>query len=198
MNRRVCDTMDGRVCDTTNRRVLVGVIVGAQGIQGQLRIRSFTERPMDVGAYGPVEDGSGQRTFRLVVVGERGQGVVLARIAGVLDRNAAESLKGIELYVPRSALPPPEEEDDYYWSDLIGLRVVEEGADPSQVSGTVRAVHDFGAGSLLEVALPGVPSVMVPFSRAAVPVVDLDQGYLQVTRAALSSDAGEPEEGQGR
>ncbi|MBF0563181.1 MAG: 16S rRNA processing protein RimM [Alphaproteobacteria bacterium] len=160
-------------------RVCVGVVVAAQGLQGQLRIKSFTARPGDIAAYGPVMNDEGRR-FDLKLQGERGQGVGLASLAGVTDRNAAEALRGTQLYVLRAALPPPDDEGEFYWSDLIGLAVV---FDDGEAAGTVQAVHDFGAGSILEVTRPGATSVMVPFTRAVVPVVDLPGKRVVVTRA---------------
>ncbi len=150
-------------------RVCLGVIVGAHGIRGGVRIKPFTARPRDVAAYGPVTDASGRRRFRLKVTGERG-GVVLGQIEGVADRDAAEALRGVRLYVPRAALPAPEEEE-YYHADLIGLPVdLEDGSR----FGTVRALYDFGAGDVIEVqpAAGGMPLVL-PFTREYVPVVDL-------------------------
>src|SRR5947209_20438327 len=96
-------------------RLCVGVITGPQGVRGAVRVKSFTDDPADVGAYGPVEDEAGQRRFQLKVVGTA-KGVVVATIAGLADRDAAEKLKGTRLYVQRSALPEPDE-DEYYHGD---------------------------------------------------------------------------------
>src|SRR4030081_1289386 len=97
----------------------VGVITGPQGVRGAVRVKSFTAEPADVAAYGTVEDEAGQRRFELRIVGSA-KGVVIAKIAGLDDRDAAERLKGTRLYVQRSALPAPAE-DEFYHSDLIGL-----------------------------------------------------------------------------
>ncbi|HZS84604.1 MAG TPA: ribosome maturation factor RimM [Stellaceae bacterium] len=156
-------------------RICLGAITGAQGVRGAVRIKSFTARPEDVAAYGPVEDESGTRRFVLRLVG-RAKGVVLAKIAGIEDRDAAEALKGIRLYVARSALPPAEEEE-YYHADLLGLEAV---LADGTVLGRVRAVHDFGAGDSLEVERRRGPAIMVPFTKAAVPVVDIAGGRLVV------------------
>jgi 16S rRNA processing protein RimM len=156
-------------------RLCVGVVTGPQGVRGAVRVKSFTEDPADVAAYGPVEDEAGQRRFELRVVGNA-KGVVVAKIAGLDDRDAAERLKGTRLYVQRSALPAPEE-DEYYHSDLIGLPMaLRDGT----VFGTVRAVHDYGAGVSLEVAHRGGQLVMVQFTRAIVPVVDIAAGRLVI------------------
>ena len=156
-------------------RLCVGVITGAQGVRGAVRIKSFTAVPEAVAAYGAVGDESGQRVFTLRLVG-RAKGVVIATIAGVADRDAAERLKGVRLYVARDALPAPGEEE-YYHADLIGLAaVLRDGS----VLGRVRAVHEYGAGDSIEVARERGGTIMVPFTRAAVPHIDLAAGRLVV------------------
>lgn len=167
-------------------RVCLGVIVGAHGVRGQVRIKSFTEDPADVAAYGPVSDAEGRRSFDLRVVGEA-KGVVLAALSGVGDRNGAEALKGLQLFVPRTALPALEEEEVFYHADLIGLRAEDEAGAPL---GRVKAVHDFGAGDLLELTLEDGGERLVPFTKAVVPVVDLSGGRVVVT---LPAETGEPE-----
>lgn len=167
-------------------RVCLGVIVGAHGVRGQVRIKSFTEDPADVAAYGPVSDAEGRRSFDLRVTGEA-KGVVLAALSGVGDRNAAEALKGLQLFVPRAALPALEDEEVFYHADLIGLRA-EDGA--GRLIGRVKAVHDFGAGDLLELALEDEREHLVPFTRMVVPVVDLASGRVVVE---LPVETGDPE-----
>jgi 16S rRNA processing protein RimM len=149
-------------------RLLVGVITGAQGIRGAVRIKSFTAEPASVAGYGPVTDEAGTRRFALKIVGQS-KGVVIGKLAGVDDRNQAEALKGTRLYIGRDQLPPADE-DEFYHADLIGLtaRLVDGGT-----LGIVRAVHDFGAGDALDIELDGGGSVVVPFTRATVPKVDL-------------------------
>ncbi len=156
-------------------RVCVGAIVGAHGVRGAVRVKPFTEDPAGIAAYGPVEDEAGERRFRLKVLGVA-KGVVNAAIQGVADRNAAEALKGTRLYVPRDALPAPAE-DEFYYADLIGLRA--ELADGT-VFGRVRGVFDFGAGDVLDVALPDGRVEMLPFTKAVVPVVDVAGGRVVV------------------
>ena len=161
------------------RWVFVGIIIGAHGIRGSVRIRSFTAQPADVGAYGPVWDKSGARCFSVRVLGLRGGQVVLAKLDGILNRSAAESLRGLGLFVPRSALPEQEEET-FYWADLVGLDVLFAGAT-SQPAGRIRALHDFGAGTILEVTAANGGTVMVPFTRAAVPEVNVVKGWVIVS-----------------
>jgi 16S rRNA processing protein RimM len=156
-------------------RVCLGVIVAAHGIQGQVKVKCFTAEPGSLVAYGELTDAAGVRRFRLKLVGPTKGGMV-AKLEGVSDRNAAEALKGTELYVARAALPEPAEEE-YYHADLIGLRV--ELVDGT-VLGRVLAMHDFGAGDLVEVARDGKATIMLPFTRAVVPVVDVAGGRLVV------------------
>lgn len=151
-------------------RVCVGAIVGAHGVRGQVRVKSFTAEPADVAAYGPVESEDGTRRFKLKVMGEA-KGLVIARLEGVDDRNAAEAMRGTRLFVPRARLPKLEE-DEFLYSDLVGLRA--ETADGTVV-GTVRGLADFGAGEVLDVG-----GFMVPFTKAAVPVVDVAGGRVVV------------------
>ena len=157
----------------TAKQVCVGVVTGPHGVQGAVRIKSFTEAPEDVARYGPLGDESGDRRFELRLIGA-GKGVVLARLSGVDDRNQAEALRGQRLYLPRSALPQPDAEE-YYHADLIGLEAVLGDGTPV---GRVRAIHDFGAGDTLELERPGAPPVMVPFTRAVVPRIELAAGRL--------------------
>ena len=165
-------------------RVCLGIIVGTRGLRGEVRIKSFTQDPAAIGAYGALEDKTGERRFALTVVGEasgRNKGHVIARLKGITDRDAAEALKGTELYIPRAALPEAGDEE-FYHMDLIGLRadLVQGG-----VLGTVLAVEDYGAGTLLEIETdPGAPTrdkyVMVPFTRRAVPEIDVAGGRVTV------------------
>lgn len=141
-----------------------------------MRIKSFTDNPDDVAAYGPLTDETGERDFSLRLIGGA-KGTVIARIEGVDDRDAAEALKGTRLYLDRDALPPPEE-DEFYHADLLGLdAVLTDGA----ALGTVKAVHRMGGGDMLEIDRgPGVPTVLVPFTRAAVPEIDIAAGRLTI------------------
>jgi len=171
--------------------VCIGAVAGAHGVRGNVRIKPFTEVPEDVAAYGPVSDADGARVYDIQLVGEA-KGVVVARMTGVKDRDAAEALKGLRLYVPREQLPDADE-DEFYHSDLIGLNVLSEKCDPL---GTVLAMHDFGAGDLLEIRLNSERTVLLPFTRAVVPVVDLDAGAVTLGVDPESddwADKGKPE-----
>jgi 16S rRNA processing protein RimM len=155
------------------KQVCIGIVTGPHGVQGAVRIKSFAEAPEDIARYGPLADETGARRFELRLIGA-GKGVVIARLSGVEDRNRAEALRGLRLYLPRSALPQTEAEE-YYHADLIGLEAVLGDGTPV---GQVRAIHDFGAGDTLELARLGAPPLMVPFTRAVVPSVDLAAGRL--------------------
>jgi len=170
-------------------RVSVGVIVGAHGVKGVLRVRSFTENPEDLMAYGPLTDETGERVFDLSVEG-RVKRDLLARLAGVAERDGANALKGTLLYVSRAALPETDE-DEYYHGDLIGLRVEDQsGAN----LGRVRGVHNFGAGDILEIGIESGKTSMVPFTRLAVPEIDLKAGRVVVDlEAGGLADAPEAE-----
>jgi 16S rRNA processing protein RimM len=154
--------------DRDSARICLGIVTGVHGIKGWVRVKSFTAEPEAIAAYGPLEDESGARRFAIDLVGA-GKGVLLARLAGIEDRAAAERLKGLRLYVQRAVLPPPEE-GEFYAADLIGLSaLLEDGTR----FGTVRAVNDFGAGASLEIEDTAGKTVVVPFTGAAVPVVDV-------------------------
>ncbi|MGB3718955.1 MAG: 16S rRNA processing protein RimM [Proteobacteria bacterium] len=161
-------------------RILLGRIRAAHGIRGHVLIRTFTEAPENIAAYGPLEDQTGERQFEVSVVRVTPKGVV-ARVAGVNDRNAAEALRGTELYVRRDRLPPTEEEE-FYHSDLIGLRAfLLDGS----LFGEVIAIHNFGAGDILEIRRPDTPRTeMIPFARAFVPEVDIAAGRITVAMAS--------------
>ncbi len=167
-----------------DNRVCVGQIVGAIGVRGELRLRPFTQSPDGMTAYGPVTAEPGGVTLELEVLRAVKDGVA-ARAKGVADRTSAEALKGKRLYVPRAALPAPAE-DEFYHADLIGLRA-EDAA--GAVIGRVTAVHNFGAGDILEIERIGAPPLLLPFSKAVVPVVDVAAGRVVVSLS--ESTAGE-------
>lgn len=180
--------MDGG--PAADAQICVGMIVGAKGVQGAVRVKPFTDDPKAVAAYGPVTDSRG-RSHHLTITG-RAKGVVIARIQGVADRDAAEALKGERLYVARTALPSLEEET-YYHADLIGLTVVRtEGGE----IGTVKAVHNFGSGDLLEIATASGREALVPFTRAAACRVDLAAGVIVIDPAAPGVDLSDLEGGE--
>jgi 16S rRNA processing protein RimM len=164
-----------KVRSTTGNNVCLGAIVGAHGVRGEVRVQSFTARPADLVAYGPLTDEAGKGTFAIMLVGES-RGQLIARVAGVADRNAAESLAGLRLYVACSALPSTAE-NEFYHGDLIGLRAV--NVDGGEI-GIVRAIHDFGAGDVIALERADGEEVLLAFTRANFPVVDIAGGRLVV------------------
>ncbi len=159
--------------------ICIGAFAGARGVRGEVKIKSFTAEPGAIADYGTVVDESGTREFRIRVTGlgsGKALGMVFARLNGIDDRDVAEGLKGTRLYVPRSALPEVQE-DEFYFADLVGVRA--ELVD-GRTLGLIREVHDFGAGSVLEIAGEDFGTVMVPFTQSAVPVVDLATGRVVI------------------
>lgn len=171
-------------------RVRVGVIVGVHGVRGAVRIKSFTEEPADIGFYSPVENEAGSTKVRLKVTGQV-KGLVIATLEGIADRDAAEALKGTELWVARERLPRLAE-DEFLYSDLIGLAV--EGVDGKRL-GTVKAVADYGAGDVLDIKLEPKGDMMVPFTRDSVPEVDVPGGRLVVIPPVYAPDENEEKSG---
>lgn len=155
-------------------RVCVGAIAGAFGVRGEVRLKSFTSQPDDIAAYSPLwsEDGVRSFTVRLTRPVTGGLG---ARLSGVDTREAAEALKGVTLWADRDKLPSLPD-DEFYHADLIGMEVYDTGG---ALLGKVRAIYDHGAGDILEIFGPGrKQTLLLPFTRAAVPTVDLAAGRI--------------------
>lgn len=158
--------MGGQVC--------VGAIAGAYGVRGEVRLKSFTADPEAVASYGPLATEDGARRFEVTLLG-RVKNALRVRLSGVRTKEEADALRGTRLYVPRARLPDLPE-DEFYHADLIGLEVTDTGGTPL---GRVKAVHDHGAGDLLEILVPGArQTVLLPFTRATVPTVDLAAGRI--------------------
>ena len=168
-------------------RVLLGVVAAPHGVRGLVRIKSFTEDPMAVAAYGPLSDESGKKEYRVEAL-SAARGAVLARIEGVSDRTAAEAIRGLKLYVDRERLPKTGARE-WYEADLIGLAAVgKDGRD----WGKVAAFHDFGAGSVMEVS----GGVMVPFNDESVPEIDVEGGKVVVDPPAGLLTGGKEKEAE--
>jgi 16S rRNA processing protein RimM len=157
-------------------RICVAQIGGAHGLRGEVKLKSFTADPMAVSDYGPLTTEDGAATFEIEAV-RPAKGHLVARFRGIADRDTAERLANVRLFVPRERLPPLAV-DEFYHTDLIGLSAVT--ADGTEI-GTVVAVHDFGAGDILEL-LPqgGGTTIMLPFTAAFVPSVDIANGRIVV------------------
>jgi 16S rRNA processing protein RimM len=164
--------------DGPQKRVCLGVVVGAHGVRGFVKVKPFTGEPDAVAAYGPVETKDGRRRFKIDAMG-MAKDAVICRLEGVGDRDAAEALRGAELYVDRTRLPAvDEEEEGWYHADLVGLAAI--GVD-GRVFGQVVGVENFGAGDLLEIARPeGGQTVLMPFTAANVPSVEIAAGRVIV------------------
>jgi 16S rRNA processing protein RimM len=153
------------------------VVVAAHGIKGEVKVKSFTATPEGLGAYGPVTTEGGRQLEIAALRPGKGDDAVV-RFAGISDRNTAESLKWQWLYVPRAALPAPVA-NEFYHADLIGLRAEDASGKPL---GTVRALHNFGAGDLIEIEFPNGETEFLPFTDANVPAVDIAGGRIVIQR----------------
>ncbi|MCC2612444.1 ribosome maturation factor RimM [Neorhizobium sp. Rsf11] len=156
--------------------VLMATIGAAQGLRGEVRVRSYTADPTALGDYGHLHSEDG-RVFEILEIREA-KNMAIVRFRGINDRNAAEALNGLELFIERDNLPDEElEEDEFYYADLEGLEAVDEAG---KSYGTVSAVYDFGAGDLLELKGPGRRPALIPFSEAAVLEIDLENGKILI------------------
>lgn len=157
-------------------RICVAQIGAAHGTRGEVRLKSFTADPMTVKDYGPLETEDKTATIEIEAL-RPAKSHLVARLAGVRDRTAAERLANVRLFVPRDRLPAPEA-DEFYHADLIGLAAVAIDGRPL---GTVVAIHDFGAGDILELRPDGRrDTVMLPFTTTTVPVVDIAGGRIVI------------------
>ena len=181
-------------------RVCVAQIGAPHGIGGELRLAAFTQDPMALRDYGPLESEDGSRTLRLEAL-RPAKNMLIARFQGITNRDAAAALTNVKLYVPRARLPEPEEES-YYHRDLIGLEAVD--GDGTRI-GEICAVQNFGAGDLIEIApSSGGPTFLLPFTKAFVPSVDIAGGRITIDAAGpetspqahkpspLAGEGGEP------
>jgi 16S rRNA processing protein RimM len=175
------------------KRICVARIGAAHGTIGEVRLWPFTGDAGAVGRYGALEAADG-RAVEIESL-RPAKGFFIARIKGVTDRNGAERLRNVDLFVPRDRLPPPAP-DEYYYADLIGLVAEDAKGDPI---GTVIAVHDFGAGDLLEIVPQGGGETrLLPFTAAVVPQVDIAAGRIVLDPPGeIEPDAGEPQPGDG-
>lgn len=161
-------------------RVCVAQIGAAHGIRGEVRLRSFTEDPMAVTSYGPLESEDGKRRFTIEAL-RPAKDHFVARLEGVGDREAAERLTNLRLYVPRDVLPPIKDDETFYHADLVGLSAVRPDGSPL---GTVTAVLNFGAGDILEIKPLAGDHLLVPFTDTAVPEIDMRARVLVVVPPA--------------
>jgi len=157
-------------------RICLGQLGAAHGVRGEVRLRSFTAKPEAIANYGPLQTEDG-RVFEIEAL-RPAKDHFVATLVGVSDRSAAEQLASLKLYVPRERLPELKEADEFYHADLIGLAVVDRAG---QMRGTVIAIHNFGAGDLIEVRPnAGGDTELVPFDETHVPTVDITAGRIVV------------------
>jgi 16S rRNA processing protein RimM len=167
-------------------RVLLGTIANAHGIRGEVILRTYTSDPEAIAGYGPLSDEAGRRTFKIKSARVTPKGVI-ARLDGVSDRNAAEALRGVDLYVARARLPKPAEKE-FYYADLIGLTARDEAG--AEIGWIVNVVN-FGAGDLLEIRFNDTKQTdYIPFTDACVPNVDVSGGFVTLVMPEM---VGEPE-----
>ena len=156
-------------------QVCVARIGAAHGVRGAVKLWTFTEEPFAVTRYGPLSTKDGARSFEVAHAREA-KGFLVATLKGVTSRNEAERLNGVELYVAREKLPATDD-DEYYHADLIGLAAETTAGEPL---GKIIAIHNFGAGDIIEIAPPAGATLMLPFSNAVVPTVDLAGGRVLI------------------
>jgi 16S rRNA processing protein RimM len=166
-------------------RICIARIGAAHGVRGAIKLWTFTEDPFAVTAYGPLVTRDGTRWFE-VATARGAKGHLVATLKGIATREDAERLNGLELYIARDKLPDTEE-DEYYHADLIGLAAVTPANEPL---GRVVAIHNFGAGDIIEIAPPSGATMLLPFTNAVVPTVDLAAGRVVIELPAeIEGDA---------
>lgn len=176
----------------SDRTLLVGVFGAPHGVRGELRLKSYTGDPLAIADYRPLTDAAGKTSYEIVAARLVKDDMLVVRVKGIDSREAAARLTNVRLHVPRSALPETDDEEEFYHADLIGLAVETSAGERL---GTVSAVLDFGAGDILEIAPPdGGRPLMVPFTRAIVPVVDIRAGRL-VADPPAETEAREDDDG---
>jgi 16S rRNA processing protein RimM len=185
--------------------ILLGAIAGVHGVRGEVKVKSFTADPLAIATYGPLYDDAGRRFDLKLTQKAAKDAIVIARIEGIVDRNAAEALKGKRLYVPREVLPAIEDENEFYAHDLIGLQVEDRNG---KALGKVVDLADYGAGDILAVGGGPAGDFELPFADRFVPVVDLaaakivvelpDDFFTTPSREEEDEESPSPSMGEGR
>jgi 16S rRNA processing protein RimM len=155
--------------------ICVARIGAPHGVRGAVKLWTFTEDPLAVKRYGPLATKDGARSFEVTHAREA-KGHLVATLKGIATREEAERLNGIELYIARDKLPSTDT-DEYYHADLIGLAAVNAADEPI---GRVIAIHNFGAGDIIEIAPPNGATMLLPFTNAVAPTVDLAGGRVVI------------------
>lgn len=166
-----------------DEKLCLGVITGAHGIRGAVKVKSFTQDPVELTNYGALSDTNGNQVYDLSIIGQA-KGLLIVKIAGITNRNQAEDLKGTELFIQRETLPEAEN-GEFYHADLVGLKALDQDGD---LYGIVKALFDFGAGDILEIQRYDGKSVMYPFTLAVVPDININEGFLTIIPPAEVSE----------
>ncbi|MBL0319845.1 MAG: 16S rRNA processing protein RimM [Alphaproteobacteria bacterium] len=155
--------------------ICVATIIAPHGIRGEVKIRTHTEYPETIEEYSPLLNGSGAPSYKVTIRQVIADDLVIARIEGITNRNEAETLRQVQLYITRDEMPDIDE-DEFYHTDLIGLAVKnDQGVD----QGVVVALHNFGAGDIIEIKFNNQhQSVMLPFTKATIPTIDLNHHFV--------------------
>jgi 16S rRNA processing protein RimM len=156
--------------------ILLGVVIGAQGLSGEVRVKTFTEIPERLAAYGPLRTPEG-RVLEIATARIIKADVIAVRFKGVDNRSAAEALSRTKLVISRGSLPATDQ-DEFYHADLIGLRAQD---NEGRVLGEIRAIHNFGAGDVIEIKRDDKSTLLMPFTKEFVPQIDLANGYVMVS-----------------
>jgi 16S rRNA processing protein RimM len=160
-----------------DRLILMGVFGAPQGVRGEIRVKSLTGELGAIGAYGPLTDKGGTRAFAFESLRPLKDGMLVARLAGVSTREAAETLKNLELFARRDQLPPPAH-DEFYYDDLVGLEAVDAAGAPL---GRVVSLMNYGAGDVLEIApAQGGETLLLPFTKRVAPRIDFAAGRIVI------------------
>ena len=157
------------------RDVLLAAVIGAHGLKGEVKVKTFTETPDGLARYRRLHAKDG-RVFTLATIRPGKADEAAVSFAEVVDRNTAEQLKGLKLFVARDAMPGTAE-NEFYHADLVGLSAMDEA---DRIIGTVKAIHNYGAGDVIEIARGEGDTVMLPFAKDFVPTVDVANGRVVI------------------
>jgi len=174
-----------RPASAPDRLILMGVFGAPQGVRGEVRVKSLTDDPNAIGAYGPLTDGKRARVFAFESVRPVKDDMLVARVEGVSSREAAAALTGVEIFARRDQLPPPDAEE-FYYDDLVGLEAVDNAGTPL---GRVISLMNYGGGDILEIApARGGETLLLPFTRRVAPAIDFDLGRIVIEQPAEIED----------
>jgi 16S rRNA processing protein RimM len=168
-----------------DRLILMGAFGAPQGVRGEIRVKSLTKEPSAIGGYGPLTDKGRARAFAFETLRPLKDNMLIARVAGVSSREAAEALKGVEIFARRDQLPPPSE-DEFYYDDLVGLEAVDAAGE---LLGRVVSLMNYGAGDVLEIApAQGGETLLLPFTKRVAPRIDFDVGRIVIVQPGEVED----------